>query len=115
MKKLLAFVLLLIGILFFTSCLDRKFVKGKVEIISVTDTTLNDSSIIVGHVYRLQDSNTNRGPIQNAKIWIENSTLSNTSNTTGYYYIKITPEIYTIKCQDNGSPWPQMIEEINNI
>ncbi|MFT3737647.1 MAG: carboxypeptidase-like regulatory domain-containing protein [Breznakibacter sp.] len=105
----LTFVLLL------ASCLDRQFIKGKAEIISVLDTTLNDSSIFAGYVYEHPDYYQNNFPIQNAQIWIDNPDLSTASNALGYYYIKTLPGTYTLKCQKEYNHWPQLIEEAKNV
>ncbi len=108
--------LMLPGFLLLTSCMSRQFVEGEVKIISVSDSTLNDSSIFVGYVY--EHPNTHSGnliPVGNAQIWIDNSNLNATSNSAGYYYIKTLPGTYTIKCQDNGNNWPQLIESIRQI
>jgi hypothetical protein len=92
----------------------RQFVEGKAEIVSKTDSTLNDSSIFVGNIYQLHDGNSLL-PFASAQIWTENSNLSTSSNTSGYYYIKTVPGIYTIKCQKNENHWPLLIEDVTNV
>ena len=47
------------------------------------------------------------------EIWLENSELRTTNDTTGYYSIKALPGTYTVKCQKTGNEWEKLIEEIN--
>jgi hypothetical protein len=95
--------------------MNRQFIKGKAEIISVSDSSLNDSSIFVGYVYEHLDHWPNKKPIQNAQIWLNDQNLKTVSNVDGYYYIKATPGIYTVKCQRAYNTWPQLVEEIRDF
>jgi hypothetical protein len=73
----------------------KQFIKGQVEIISVSDSTLNDSSIFVGYVYEHPDHWPNKQPIQDAQIWLNDQNLQASTNLNGYYYLKTVPGIYT--------------------
>lgn len=114
MKRLvLAIFYSAIFIFLFNLCMSKHFAKGKVEIISVSDSTLNDSSLFVGYVYELFDPPSY--PVQFAQISIDNLNLMTKSDTRGYYYIKTTSGTYTIKCQRDFNDWPQLIEQVENI
>lgn len=105
---------MILGFLLTASCSNFNMREGRAEIISVSDTTLNDSSIFVGYVYDLGNSSLNY-PIQDGQVWIENTNLKATPDLTGYYYIKTIPGTYTIKCQRDFNDWPQLIEEVKNV
>jgi len=116
-QKLFAFFSIMLLVFLQQSCLKRKFVEGKVEIISVTDSILNDSSIFIGHVYDIYYfNNTNiLMPIENAQVLIENSGSITNTDSNGFFYINIQPGTYTLKCQKEGNHWPQLIEELKNV
>jgi len=99
------------------SCFKREFMEGKVEIISVTDSALHDSSIFVGHVYDNYYFNSTNAlvPIQNAQVLIENAGGLTNTDSNGFFFIKIQPGTYTLKCQKEGNPWPQLIVELKNV
>ena len=114
--KIIKYIFILMTFLFInSSCLNRQFVDGRAEIISTSDTTLNDSSLIFGHVYHvdwIDKVNYNENEFE---IWIENTDLSTTNDTTGYYFIKTKPGTFTIKCQSTYNSWERLIEEIKDI
>jgi len=97
------------------SCLNRQFVKGRSEIVSVSDSTLNDSSIFVGYVYTYSEDTSFLLSINRAQIWIVNSGINSFSDLNGYYNLKTIPGTYTIRCQDEGNGWSQLIEELKNV
>jgi hypothetical protein len=114
MYKRFGFILFLTALLINVSCLNRHFINGRSELVSITDTTLNDSSIFMGSV-RWVDwpiNYTFQGPFE---VWIENTHLKTTSDSSGYYFIKTIPGTYTIKCQSEGNEWAQLIEEMQNL
>ena len=114
MQKKINCLLILVAFLLNVSCLNRHFIEGRSELVSITDTTLNDYSIFEGHVHRV-DWMFNYpfpGPFE---IWFENTTYSTTSDSTGYYFIKIMPGTYSIKCQSEGNEWERLIEESRNV
>ena len=114
--KNFGYLLVFIAVLIIaSSCLNRQFIDGKTEIISSSDTILNDSSLVFGHIYRVEWSGVYYYHENEFTIWIENSDLETTNDTTGYYSLKITPGIYTIKCQSSGNEWERLIEEVRNI
>jgi len=107
-------LLLILGIIALNySCQDGQFVNGRAELISISDTTLNDSSIFVGHVHQIDW----RGPypLDYFKIWIENTSYETKTDTNGYYLLKTIPGRYTIKCQISSESWDRLIEELKNI
>ena len=97
-----------------SSCLNRHFTVGRHDLVSISDTLINDSAIFVGFAhwvdwptgYRFQ------GPFV---IKLENTSLSTKSDSLGYYFIKTLPGKYTITGQSEGNEWSQLIEEIKNI
>ena len=61
-----------------------------------TDSSLNDSVLIFGHVYSAVDNTTPElnARVQEDKLQYETST----DNTTGYYTLKMPSGTYTIRC-----------------
>ncbi len=109
-------ILILFSVLVLTnSCLDRQFVDGRAEIVSRSDTTLNDSSLVFGHVYRVDWSGNEYYYENEFEMWVENSKLKTTNDTTGYYSLKMAPGTYTIRCQSASNEWTRLVEEVKNI
>jgi hypothetical protein len=112
--KIFGYIFIVSALLANSSCLNRQFIEGKSELVSVADTMLTDSAIFVGYAHWL-DSPVNykfQGPFE---IWIDNGTKRSTSDSAGYYSIKTIPGTYTIKCQSIGNEWPQLIVGRANI
>ena len=99
----------------FISCLNRQFIDGRTEIVSSSDTTINDSSLVFGYVYHVDCSGKEYYNENEFKIWIENSDLETTNDTAGYYSLKIAHGTYTIKCQSTYHEWERLVEEAKNI
>jgi hypothetical protein len=94
------------------SCLNRQFIDGRYELVSVSDTTLNDSSIFVGYIHQIDFPY----PFpDDYEVWIENTYHSTISDSIGFYFIKTMPGVYSIKCQQKGNNWERLIVEINDI
>lgn len=95
------------------SCLDRQFVDGRAELVSISDTTLNDSSVFVGYVHQIDWG----GPYPSDffKIWIENTSYETWTDTNGYYLLKTLPGRYTLKFQTSSESCDRLIEEMKNI
>ena len=111
-KKIRLIPIFFIALIIVSSCLNRKFTDGRAEIISSSDTTLNDSSLVFGHVYHVDRFGDEYYFENEFEIWIENSDLKTTNDSTGNYAIKILPGTYTIKCQSRGNDWERLIEEV---
>lgn len=113
MRNRLSLLLILALITINYSCLDRQFVDGRAELISISDTTLNDSSVFVGYVHQIDW----RGsyPSDYFKFWIENTSYETLTDTNGYYLLKTLPGRYTLKCQTSSESWDRLIEEMKNI
>jgi hypothetical protein len=114
MKKL-SNLLALIILLVLSSCLNRQFVEGRAELVTSSDSTLNDSSLVYGYVYRLDWVGTYHYTENEFKIWLEDSDLSATNDTLGYYSLKTVPGTYTMKCQGMNNQWQELIVELKNI
>ena len=114
MRKLsnLIFVIIL---LIFSSCLNRQFVEGRAELVTSSDSTLNDSSLVYGYVYRLDWVGTYRYTENEFEIWLEDSDLRATNDSIGFYSLMTGPGTYTIKCQGTNNEWQRLIVELNNI
>ncbi|WP_163718396.1 hypothetical protein [Mangrovibacterium lignilyticum] len=98
-----------------SSCLNRQFIDGRAEIGSSLDTTLHDSSFVFGHIYHV-DWSVNEYYLENQfEVWVENSDLKTTNDTSGYYSLKMTPGTYTIKCQSTYNEWERLIEEVKSL
>jgi len=106
---------LFVGLVIFNSCLNRQFVEGRSEIISISDTTINDSSLIFGHIYQVDWIGMENYRENEFEIWLENSDLITTNDTTGYYSLKTLHGTYTIKCQTTGNQWERLIEEVKDL
>ena len=91
-RKRLNILFITVLLILNNACLNRQFIDGHVELISSSDTTLNDSSIFLGHVFRQDFPDTN-----------------------GYYSIITEPGIFTIKCQSASNNWQRLIEEMEDI
>lgn len=112
MKKI-SFILLVIVLIMNNSCLHRQFVEGRYEIKSISDTALNDSCQIFGHIHRVDWSGKELYFENEFQIWIENTAIKTTNDTTGYYSIKTKPGIFTIKCQSSSNEWEKLVEKAN--
>lgn len=84
---------------------------GKAEVVTVSDSALNDSAIFTGYVY---ENYPTKAPIQNSLVWITNAGLSAVPDTSGYYSIKVLPGIHSVKCEKSYNKWPELIEEISH-
>jgi len=93
------------------SCLNRQFIEGRAELISTSDTMLNDSSMFIGHVTHIDMENL----YIPAEIWIENTNYKTTIDSAGNYVLKTLPGTYTIKCQTKWNTWNQLVEEKNKV
>jgi hypothetical protein len=113
MKKLRN-LLPLITLLTLNSCLDRHFVEGRAELISTTDSSLNDSSLVYGYIYRIDWATYNYSGHE-FEVWQENSDLKTTNNTLGFYSLMTSPGTHTIKCQEVNNEWEKLIVEMKNI
>ena len=75
------FEIFFIALIIASSCLNRKFTDGRAEIISSSDTTLNDSSFVFGHVYHVDRFGDEYYFENEFEIWIENSDLKTTNDS----------------------------------
>lgn len=108
-------LLSIIVLLAFSSCLNRQFVKGRAELVTSSDSILNDSSLVYGYVYRLEWDGIYHYTENEFEIWLENSDLRATNDTIGFYSLKTGPGTYTIKCQGTNNEWQELIVELKNI
>ena len=89
-------LLIIITLLIVNSCRQVHVYEGKSVILNkTTDTTLNDSILIYGHVYSAED---NKILEIGAKIWAEEFSKESFSDNLGNYSLKLPSGIYTIKC-----------------
>ena len=114
MNKLIT--LLLAGALFaLSSCLNRQFVEGRAELVTSSDSTLNDSSLVYGYIYRVDWAGTYNYAENEFEIWLENSDLKATNDTSGFYCLTTGPGTYTIKCQETNNKWQELTVELKNL
>jgi hypothetical protein len=104
-----------IVILAFSSCLNRQFVEGRAELVTSSDSTLNDSSLVYGYIHRIDGVEPYHYTENEFEIWLENSDLRATNDTIGFYSLKIGPGTYTIKCQRTNNEWQELIVERKNL
>ena len=113
MKSLLKilFVLLVLSIITI-SCNKVRTYQSKAIIINRSiDLTLKDSALIYGMVYSAEDEKT---PEIYANIWIEGTNTKTTSDSIGFFSIKLIPASYSIKCLGKYSNKDKTIE-LNDI
>ncbi len=104
-------LLIIITVLTVYSCRKVYVYEGDSVILSrMTDTTLNDSILIYGHVYSAED---NKTPEIGAKIWTEEFSKESFSDYLGNYSLKLPSGIYTIKCLGKYSNSDEVITVIN--
>ncbi len=108
--RFLGIILFIAGL---SSCLNRQFIEGSAEILSVTDTTINDSTIIYGHIYK-KDRESEVYYVGEYDIWIDELDLHTTNDTSGFYFFKVNPGTYTIMAQSGSNEWDILIEKIQN-
>jgi len=90
-------------------------VEGRAEFVSVSDTILNDSSLIVGYVRNVDWKDGYPNDFQKYEIWVEGTNISSITDSLGFYSIKTKPGTYSIKCQSRSNTWEQLIEELRDI
>ena len=113
MKNRFSFTLILVLIIVNYSCIDRQFVDGRSELVSITDTTLSDSSIVIGYVHQIDGMKPY--PSGYYDVWIENTSYKTTVDTNGFYCLKLIPGRYTIKCKACAERWNRLVEEIKDV
>ncbi len=108
--------LIIIAIVFLNcSCNDRSIIEGKSELVSVTDTALNDSVIIEGSVWTINGVGDYPYESLPFEVWIDNSTIQASHDSTRNYIINTLPGTYSIKCQIVGNKYERLIEGINKL
>ncbi|MDD3688176.1 MAG: hypothetical protein RBT74_11865 [Tenuifilaceae bacterium] len=95
------------------SCLNRQFVDGRAELISIADTALNDSSVFLGYIHQIDWEEPY--PSDYFKIWVENTPFETTASPNGSYFLKVVPGKYTLKGQTASGSWDRLIEEVKDI
>jgi len=83
-------------LLAFITCRQVHIFESSHKIISrVNDSSLNDSVLIFGHVYSAVDNTT---PELYARVWVEKLQYETSTDTTGFYTLKMPSGTYTLKC-----------------
>lgn len=109
-------ILILTVILLFTSsCLKRKFVEGRVDLVAVSDSALNDSSLVFGKFHHIDGPMYEGSYINRYIAWAENTGVSSKSDSTGHYYLLLKSGTYSFKGENTGNTFPELVEEINNV
>ena len=114
-KKQLVYILIGVAGFLNSSCLDIHYYKGKTILGSITDTTLNGSSIITGRVYHIEDANYMFYKLFSDEILMENARYRTNTDSIGNYKLLVSPGTYTLKCQEKGNKWDQLVEEKRNV
>ena len=52
-QKAFSYSIIILSIVINSGCLNRHFIEGRSELVSISDTTLNDSSIFIGYVHQI--------------------------------------------------------------
>src|SRR5664280_2753798 len=104
-------LIILILVVLNNGCLNRHFIDGRSELVSVSDTALNDSSIFIGYVHQIDWPDNPH----DFEIQIENSMTSPITQASGYYYYKTIPGIYSLRCKNTYNEWDRLVEVINNV
>ncbi|WPR77552.1 hypothetical protein [Algoriphagus sp. NG3] len=105
--------LMLSSLLLAMSCVDREFVEGRAEIVSITDAPLNDSIEIFGNVYRINSLDNHTYLDNEFEVRMKNSDLASKTDTSGFYSLKTTAGAYSLSCQRAGNYWERLMVEIN--
>ncbi len=113
--KVLSVYSFLLFLIVFSSCLERRFIKGYSEMVNIQDSLLNDSSIITGFVYEYYEDNSILQVIEGAEIQIESINLIAASSKTGAYSLKVAPDSYDIVCKRKNEEWPQLNERFDGL
>jgi hypothetical protein len=113
LTKRIGYLLILTMLLLNCSCVNRHFIDGRSELISVSDASLNDSSLFFGNITRV-DWTLNYPFPEPFEVWIEDTEYRMTSDT-GSYSLKVNPGTYSIKCQGQGNSWSNLIEEMKDV
>ncbi len=108
-RKIYQIVIIILPLM--SSCLNRQFIDGKSEFKGVSDTVVNDSSIISGNVYLVDGINNIYIPGE-YKVWIQETNLTAETDTAGHYTLKTIPGTYNLKCERQGNEWQRLIESI---
>jgi hypothetical protein len=115
LPKELSFALVFVALLLNCSCLHRQFITGRAELVSISDSTLNDSSIFVGQVQPVDFIGNYPYDAIPFEVWIKNSKYSTLTDSKGNYSLKTLPGTYTLRCQTKSNEWGKLIEEKPNI
>ncbi len=113
MKKLRILISFIV-LLTLSTCLNRQFVEGRAELIITADSTLNDSSLVYGYIYRI-DWDYYHYYANEFEVWQENSDLRTSNDTLGFYSFMTTLGTYNIKCQDVNNKWEKLVVEMKNV
>lgn len=100
MKKIIYLISILMILLWLYSCLNTYVYPGKAEIVNrEIDTSLNDSSLIYGHVYDSEGRYNVYGPF----IIITHDSLFYTKadSINSYFELKMPAGLYTIICKQS--------------
>jgi hypothetical protein len=97
------------------SCLSIHYQEGKTILGATTDTILNGSSIITGHVYHIDFLPDYPYASFPDEIWMENAQYRTTVDSLGNYTLRVSPGTYTVKCQEKGNQWVQLVEEKRDL
>ncbi len=114
MKNKWIFLIFLLGLLT-NSCLKRQFVDSRADLVTISDTILNDSIIIYGHVYRLDWTENYNYQDKEFEIWIDKTEIKTYSDTAGFYSLKLQPGTISIRCQEVWNDWDKLIAKIDNL
>lgn len=107
------YVIIILGMLH--SCLDRKFIEGRSELVSGSDTTINDLSVFTGKVYKIDEGGGHGYPESNTEVRMEHSVLISETDSHGGYILKVMPGTYTLQCNRKGNRYAGLIEEFKNV
>ena len=105
--------LMLSSLLLAISCLNREFVDGRAEIVSITDAPLNDSIEIFGNVYRINSLDNHTYLDNEFEVLMKNLDQVSKTDTSGFYSLKTTAGTYSLSCQRVGNYWERLVVEIN--
>jgi len=115
-KKYIFYTIIVAIVFLNSSCLSISYQKGKAILVSTTDSTLNGSSIITGHVYHVEFLvNYPFYALFPDEIWMENARYQANVDSLGNYTLKVSPGTYTVKCQAKGNKWDLLVEEKRDI
>jgi len=88
-------IIIFFQFILFVSCSNIQTYPGKALIVNRSiDNSLQDSAMIYGYVLDAKE----KKPLSNCTILVKETNSAVYSDSTGYFFLKLLPETYTVMC-----------------